>query len=168
MLFRSGVNNLASKLLLAMLPPNEPFFRLSTSAEVNAELEQQPTIRQQVEKALGKIERDIMIPDELLVDFQIYKRNANRITRNNKIKLFELWDGFDYYDNEFIYKNFSKNPMHRCYPTIDHKISIYQGFINNIDYNKIGSLENLCITKKFLNSKKGFTKECFEFKDSIH
>lgn len=55
-----GVNNLASKLLLAMLPPNEPFFRLSTSAEVNAELEQQPTIRQQVEKELAKIERDIM------------------------------------------------------------------------------------------------------------
>jgi hypothetical protein len=123
-------------------------------------------VKEKVKKT--KIERGIMLPDELLGDFQVYKRNANRITRNNKIKLFEIWDGFDYYDNEYIYKNYSLNPMDRCYPTIDHKISIYQGFINKIDYNKIGSLENLCITKKFLNSKKGFTKECFEFKDSIH
>jgi len=123
-------------------------------------------IKKKVKKS--KIESGIMIPDELLNDFQVYKRNANRITRNNKIKLFETWNGFDYYDNEYIYENLSKNPMDRCYPTIDHKISIYQGFINNLDYKKIGSLENLCITKKFLNSKKGFTKECIEFRDSIH
>lgn len=123
-------------------------------------------IKNKVKKS--KIERGIMMPDDLLNDFKVYKRNVNRVTRNNKIKLFELWNGFDYYDNEYIYENLSRDPMDRFYPTIDHKISIYQGFINKIDYKKIGSLENLCITKKFLNSKKGFTKECLEFRDSIH
>ena len=33
-----GVNNLASKLLLLLLPPNEPFFRLTTSNKINQEL----------------------------------------------------------------------------------------------------------------------------------
>ena len=35
-----GVNNLASKLLLLLLPPNSPFFRLSIAGEAKKELEQ--------------------------------------------------------------------------------------------------------------------------------
>ena len=36
-----GVNNLASKLLLLLLPPNSPFFRLSVSGKTKEELESQ-------------------------------------------------------------------------------------------------------------------------------
>ena len=36
-----GVNNLASKLLLLLLPPNAPFFRLQVSGDAKKEMEQQ-------------------------------------------------------------------------------------------------------------------------------
>ena len=35
-----GVNNLASKLLLLLLPPNSPFFRLAVSGNAKKDLEQ--------------------------------------------------------------------------------------------------------------------------------
>jgi len=55
-----GVNNLASKLLLLLLPPNAPFFRLSLSGKVREELEQDPKLKTSVEKSLAKIEREVM------------------------------------------------------------------------------------------------------------
>lgn len=55
-----GVNNLASKLLLALLPPNSPFFRLSIDDFTLEKLTQQKGMRAEVEKALGSIERSVM------------------------------------------------------------------------------------------------------------
>lgn len=55
-----AVNNLASKLLLALLPPNAPFFRLSIDDYTLEELTQQEGMRAKVEKELSKIERAIM------------------------------------------------------------------------------------------------------------
>lgn len=56
-----GVNNLASKLLMALLPPSSPFFRLQLSDFELRELTQgQEGARAEVEKALGDIERAIM------------------------------------------------------------------------------------------------------------
>ena len=55
-----GVNNLASKLLLLLLPPNEPFFRLTTSNKIKAELEEDEALRTEVERSLAKIEREVM------------------------------------------------------------------------------------------------------------
>jgi hypothetical protein len=53
-----GVNNLASKLLLSLLPPNAPFFRLVID---DAELEQMVESQKgAVEEALSKIERMVM------------------------------------------------------------------------------------------------------------
>jgi len=58
-----GVNNLASKLLLSLLPPNSPFFRLVID---DAELEALVADKKgQVEEALAKIER--MIAQEIEV-----------------------------------------------------------------------------------------------------
>ena len=37
---------------------------------------------------------------------------------------------------------------------IDHKISIFHGFINNIDPILISDISNLCITKRYINSSK--------------
>ena len=54
-----GVNNLASKLLLLLLPPNSPFFRLQVSGDAKKEMEQQPDIKTQVEKSLSDIEREV-------------------------------------------------------------------------------------------------------------
>jgi len=60
----------------------------------------------------------------------------------------------DYYDNEYIKENFKLNSNNKNYPTIDHKNSIFYGFINNVSSNEIGGLSNLCITKRFINGSK--------------
>ena len=46
------------------------------------------------------------------------------------------------------------HPNNSNYPTIDHKISTFYGFNNNIDYKEIAKIENLCFTKRSNNSKK--------------
>lgn len=55
-----GVNNLASKLLLALLPPNTPFFRLAIDDFTLTKLTQQEGMRAKVEEGLNKIERSVM------------------------------------------------------------------------------------------------------------
>lgn len=54
-----GVNNLASKLLLALLPPNSPFFRLQIDDFTLEHLTKQEGMRAQVEEGLNKIERAV-------------------------------------------------------------------------------------------------------------
>lgn len=54
-----GVNNLTSKLMLALFPPNAPFFRLSLGDEVRTQLGDDPATVQEWESALSKIERQI-------------------------------------------------------------------------------------------------------------
>ena len=126
-------------------------------------------IEEIVEKVKNsKINNGHMLPDEVLSDFKSYKRNAMKITRRNKSTLLESWDGIDYYDGEYIKNNLILKPIDRNYPTVDHKISIFQGFLNSIDYKIIGSIDNLCVTKKYLNSKKGFSKSSDVFKSSTH
>ncbi len=55
-----GVNNLASKLLMLLLPPNVPFFRLMPDNETSQELNNNPQVKAEVESALSKIEREVM------------------------------------------------------------------------------------------------------------
>tara|TARA_R100001463_G_scaffold32082_1_gene72083 strand:- start:3586 stop:5145 length:1560 start_codon:yes stop_codon:yes gene_type:complete len=55
-----GVNNLASKLLLALLPPNQPFFRLTLDEFTLSELAGRDDMKGEFEKAMGSIERVVM------------------------------------------------------------------------------------------------------------
>jgi hypothetical protein len=55
-----GVNNLASKLLLALLPPNAPFFRMVMDDFTMEKIAQREGMRAEVEKAFNKIERAVM------------------------------------------------------------------------------------------------------------
>lgn len=55
-----GVNTLASKLLLALLPPNSPFFRLTIDDFTLEQLTQQEGMRAEVEEALNRVERSVM------------------------------------------------------------------------------------------------------------
>lgn len=101
-------------------------------------------------------------PDELITEFQLYKKSVNKITNKNKNQLFLSWNGYDHYDNELIKDNFNLDYNDGNYPTIDHKISIQYGFLNKIDPSIIGSLENLCITKRSINiTKNKLTDEQF-------
>jgi hypothetical protein len=54
-----GVNNLTSKLMLALFPPNAPFFRLALGDEIKQNLAADPTTQQKWEEALGNIERKV-------------------------------------------------------------------------------------------------------------
>lgn len=59
-----GVNNLSSKLLLALLPPNAPFFRLAVDPfelqKSANDKENVEALKTELEKALSKIERLVM------------------------------------------------------------------------------------------------------------
>tara|TARA_R100001015_G_scaffold19143_1_gene15144 strand:- start:5224 stop:6741 length:1518 start_codon:yes stop_codon:yes gene_type:complete len=56
-----GVNNLSAALLLSLLPPNAPFFRLQLDEETERELEQMdPKIKTEVEDSLASVERSVM------------------------------------------------------------------------------------------------------------
>lgn len=61
-----GVNNLASKLLLLLLPPNQPFFRLNVDGKTKEEMDLEPQIKTEIEKSLAKIEREVMSEIEAL------------------------------------------------------------------------------------------------------
>jgi len=86
-------------------------------------------------------------------DLKKYWTKVWEETRKYIKKLFEKWDGNDYYTGEKLLTDISKS-SDRMYRTIDHKISIKYGFKNDIDPKEIGQLENLCICSRSTNSKK--------------
>jgi hypothetical protein len=59
-----GLNNLASKLLTSLLPPNSPFFNMTIDEETLSELERQAQgnrdLRGEIMKALSAIEQTVM------------------------------------------------------------------------------------------------------------
>ena len=87
-------------------------------------------------------------------DYKKYRYRVNYLTKKNKKQLFENWDGYDFYDKEYIKDYLSLNHIDKRYPTIDHKKSVYDGFKEKISVEEISSKNNLCITKRSLNSSK--------------
>lgn len=92
--------------------------------------------------------------DFIYDEYKIYRRECRRLTNRNIKKLYNNWDGKDFYDDEYIYDNLSLDPNDPKYPTIDHKISIYWGFKNEIPAKEISDITNLCITKRSINASK--------------
>jgi len=103
----------------------------------------------------NRISKGSQIPDNKLSDYKLYKKVVLKYTRKNLKLLYEKWDGLDYYDGELIqeYKKLHFNDDR--YPHIDHKISIFNGFKNNIVPQLIGNIDNLCYTKRINNLSKG-------------
>jgi hypothetical protein len=101
-----------------------------------------------------RIKLVLQIPDELKSDFENYRKKVDNLTKKLKKKLFQNWNGYDYYDNEYIIDNFKYKFHSNLYPTIDHKISVYYGYLNNISPEEISKFDNLCITKRKINSSK--------------
>jgi len=55
-----GVNNLASALLLSLLPPNAPFFRLVVDEKAKREMDEvDPNIKHEIDRAMSGIERAV-------------------------------------------------------------------------------------------------------------
>ena len=113
------------------------------------------SIETQIRNKKTRIENGTQIPDDMVDDFVLYRRKVDNITDFKFRKIFiESWDGYDYYDGEYIKDNFSLSSNDRTYPTIDHKISVYYGFLNDIDPVVIGDISNLCVTKNGINAGK--------------
>ena len=55
-----GVNNLASAMLLGLLPPNSPFFRLLLDSKARREIEGVDEVKTEVETSLAEREREVM------------------------------------------------------------------------------------------------------------
>jgi len=106
-------------------------------------------------RKLTRIKKGYQIPDENLTDFYKYRREVDKLTDSIKKDIIEKWDGYDYYDGEYIKDNFNLHQNDRNYPHFDHKISVYNGFINKIDILEIANINNICITKQWINCKKG-------------
>jgi hypothetical protein len=95
-----GVNNLASKLLLLLLPPNEPFFRLTTSNKIKQELEENEELQTEVERSLAKIEREVMrFIEESALRVSLFEALKHLIVtgnvlvslpKNNKMKIYNI------------------------------------------------------------------------------
>lgn len=114
----------------------------------------------------SKIDKNIIIDIDDLSEWDAYKRNVRKLTTRVRNNLFEQWDGYDYYDGEYIKNYENLNHIDKNYPTIDHKISVLNGFLNGISEEEISSIDNLCITKRTINcSKKYYNEE--DFKNSL-
>lgn len=104
-----------------------------------------------------------VVPKALQEDYKAYRKEVKRITDQNREFVFELWNGLDYYDGENIRENFNLHFLDRCYPTLDHKVSVARGFMDGLSPYFIGSFHNLCITKRHINNeKRAQTAEEFE------
>ena len=109
-------------------------------------------------------ERGYQRPKELISEFETFRSRCVNLKNKKRKELFSKWDGFDFYDNECI-KDFIKlHHNHPNFPTIDHKISILYGFQNNMTPEELSKDENLCITKRSINSSKNRLTE-IEFKN---
>ena len=102
-----------------------------------------------------KIKMGIILDKDIKDKWTLYKRKSWRLFKKMKIKVFENWNGYDYYDNEYIKDNMYLHYNDKRYPSVDHKISVYYGFINDIPVEEINKLENLVVTKIINNCIKG-------------
>ena len=81
-----GVNNLASKLLLTLLPPNAPFFRLSIDDYVleNMKGAGGPAVVTEVQRALARYERAVMTDIEGRTDrVSLFEANKQLVVAGN-------------------------------------------------------------------------------------
>lgn len=108
----------------------------------------------QLKRKLTRISKGNQIPDEFVDAYRKYRLIVNRSLQRNKKVILESWNGYDYYDGEFIRDNFNLKQNDRLYPHFDHKISVAYGFKNNIDPDVISDINNICITKQWINGLK--------------
>lgn len=95
-------------------------------------------------------------------DYREYYRVAWNYYKSIKEEYLENWDGYDYYDMEYIKDNLNMDPNSPDFPSIDHKISIKKSYLLKISPLDVSKFDNLCVTKRRLNSLKK-TKNVYDF-----
>ncbi|KFZ25801.1 MAG: hypothetical protein KQ78_02006 [Candidatus Izimaplasma bacterium HR2] len=132
--------------------------KLKKSWQIKSDEELNEKYRKQKET---NISNGNWIPDKIKDEFYAYKLNVRQETRKWIKLLFSEWTGLDYYTKEKLITTeefvtlYDKHPnSNKLQPTIDHMISIHEGFLDNIDYKIIGNIKNLCVCSRKNNSKK--------------
>lgn len=136
-----NISNKAKKTLLEKYGVDNPF--------------KSKEIQDRIQKYLKENYYMITIDDK----FKNYRNKVRYLTDKIKLELYDKWDGYDYYDGEYIKDYLKLHSNNNNYPTIDHKISCIYGYKNNIDIEKLSNIENLCITKRIINSQKSHLNE---------
>lgn len=111
------------------------------------------------------------ICEEIINDeekWKLYRKISARFLIKSKKVIFNNWNGFDFYDGEYIKNYFLLNRGDRRYPTIDHVLSIREGFRLGIDPEEISSIKNLVITKRAINSSKGWRTKDISIIDNFN
>jgi hypothetical protein len=114
------------------------------------------------------IDKGYRVDENDYTKFENYYKKCQSLTKINirATNFKENWNGYDYYDNEYIKDNYVLYEQNNeNYPNIDHKISIIYGFLNDINYEDICAIENLCFTKRRHNASK-HTKNEDDYKKS--
>ena len=106
-----------------------------------------------------KAERGLQRQTKDIEDYTIYKNGVNTLTKQKREYLLENWNGFDYYDNEYIKENYNLHSNDKNYPTVDHKKSVLNCYLDGDSQEEASNISNLCITKKSINSSKCYRNE---------
>ena len=104
-------------------------------------------------------ENGIWLPVHLKSAWSKFRMDCERFTNKAEKIIFDLWDGYDYYDGEYILEYRKLHHTDPKYPTMDHKISLFDGFKQGISAEIIGNIDNLCITKRGINASKSRRSE---------
>lgn len=88
-------------------------------------------------------------------DWKRFYKKCDALTRAMRVKMLEEWDGYDYYDGEYIKPYLELSVHHKNYPTLDHKYPRSKAFQDGLTPYEITIKENLVWTKRTNNSKKG-------------
>jgi hypothetical protein len=88
-------------------------------------------------------------------DWKKYWKKCDQLTRLIRKKLLVDWNGYDYYDGEYIKPYLELSVHHKNYPTLDHKYPRSKAFQDGLMPYEITTKENLVWTKRTNNSKKG-------------
>ena len=105
--------------------------------------------RRNREELLGR-----WLPLDKVNSFRLYHRKCTQLTNKNIKTLYNNWDGTCYYTGVKLITDKSKynDPLYR---TIDHKMSIYNGFKSGASPEQISNITNLCICSRLYNTSKG-------------
>jgi len=103
------------------------------------------------------------------VGYKAYKNRVRQLTKKHIISVLESWKAYNpicYYTGEQLLNVDGSHLSDRLmYPTIDHKVSVLFGYLNDIPVEIISSLKNLCVCSRKINSiKSQLTEEEFYIK----
>jgi hypothetical protein len=109
-----------------------------------------------IQKGLKKkFDKGTIVDWKLNKDWKRFYKKCDALTRVIKVEMLKEWDGYDYYDGEYIKPYLELSVHHKNYPTLDHKYPRSKAFQDGLTPYEITVKENLVWTKRTNNSKKG-------------